>query len=332
LRTKSEIRTNLRNTTRETQINSTIDEFINLTLQEINDPAWAFDAIKRYGVHHLWSFNRRKSTFDTVADQEFYQLPRDLDKISLVRQIDSPIKLKYYPDHLFYKYIPYPTATGSPKVYRLWEEEGVETRLAVADTIDIVSSSTSDDSNYSVTVVGKDTNGIIQSNSYTLNGTTAVAGTITFAANQPLRISKSATTNGDITATENSGGTTLVILGKEERSPRFKVAGLYPIPSSAITIYLEYYTRIRRLENDTDVPDIDTKWIWVVRLGALAKIENYQKKPDAISTQRMYAAGVRSMVKSDLSNTDEIPVLESGYYRGYAGKVELGDENFSLTF
>ena len=334
MQTLAEIRANIADTTRESQINSLIDSFINMTLMEMNDPAWAFESVAAFrGYNHLWTFNKRKHTFSTVASTEFYQLPRDVDKISLIRQTTSPMKLLYVPDEVFYKFIPNPTATGNPLYYRLWEEEGVSTRLATDDTIQVVSSSASDNSNFTVSVVGYDTNGIVQSESFTLNGITAVNGTKTFDAGRPLKISKSAATTGNITIKEKTSGTTLVILGPEERSPRFKVIGMYPIPSSAITISLEYYTRIRRVINSQDVPDIDEKWIWIVRLGALAKVYQYQNKPaDYIVTQQnLYAAGVRSMVKADMQMPDYIPVLRNQKY-WKQGIIELADEEYALTF
>lgn len=334
MRTLAEIRANIADTARESQINSLIDSFINMTLQELNDPAWAFESVAVFrGYNHLWTFNKRKHTFATVASTEFYQLPRDLDKISLIRQTTSPTKLLYVPDEIFYRYIPNPTATGNPLYYRLWEEEGVSTRLATDDTLQVVSSSTADNSSFTVSVVGYDTNGIVQSESFTLNGTTAVNGTKTFDAGRPLRVSKSANTTGNITLKEKTSGTTLVILGPEERSPRFKVVGLYPIPSAAITVSLEYYTRIRQLVNAQDVPDIDEKWIWVVRLGALAKVYQYQNKAaDYILTQQnLYAAGVRSMVKADMLMPDYIPVLRN-HNDFKQGLVELADNTYAFTF
>ena len=311
METLAEIRSNLRDTTRETQINTLIDEFINMTLMEINDPAWATG-----GHTHNWTFNRRKYTLTTVADTEFYVLPRDLDRVGLIRQTDSPIKLTQVPDNIFYRLIPNPTATGNPSYYRLWEEEGLSTRLDADDTIDIVSSSTSD-TTQTVTVTGYDTNGIKYSEEYSLNGTTTVSGTTTFDAGNPIKVSKSAVTVGNITVTENSGGATLVVVGKEERSPRFKVIGLYPIPGSAISVYIEYYTRIRRVVNEADVPDIDNKWIWIVRAGGLAKIYQYQNKlEDYLAAQKVYKEGVKSMVKADLTNPDYMPILRrSGLLR-----------------
>ena len=312
MRTLSEIRINVLKSTREETLNTTLaNEFINNTLMEINDPAWATG-----GHTHNWTFNRRKYTLTTVADTEFYVLPRDLDRVGLIRQTDSPIKLTQVPDNIFYRLIPNPTATGNPSYYRLWEEEGLSTRLDADDTIDIVSSSTSD-TTQTVTVTGYDTNGIKYSEEYSLNGTTTVSGTTTFDAGNPIKVSKSAVTVGNITVTENSGGSTLVVVGKEERSPRFKVIGLYPIPGSAISVYIEYYTRIRRIVNEADVPDIDNKWIWIVRAGGLAKIYQYQNKlEDYLAAQKVYKEGVKSMVKADLTNPDYMPILRrSGLLR-----------------
>lgn len=327
MQTRGEIRSNVASTTRETGINNLINDYINITLQEIQNPAWAF----REDFHHYWSFLRRKTTFDTVASTEFYQLPRDVDKIGLIRQTTSPSTLKYVTDELFYKLIPNPTATGNPHYYRIWEDEGVATSLTTADTIDVVSSSTSDSSTITLKVVGK-SNGIITSEEYTLNGTTTVTGSTTFDANYPIRVSKSGQTTGTITVTENSGGTTLVTLGAEERAPRFKVMGMYPIPSSAITMYLEYYTRLRLLNADADVPDIPEQFMFVVRLGTLAKVYQY-KDPTSnqtLATLAQYKDAVRAMVQNDMSLPDHFPsLLNHNKTTRRVGIVEIADDIYT---
>ena len=327
MQTLSEIRSNIAETTRENAINSLIDEYINLTLQEINDPAWAFEAIGIRGYSRNWTFNRRKTTFATVASTESYVLERDVDRISLVRQEITPIKLKYLPDDVFYRLVPKPSdSSGTPLYYRIWEEEGVSTRLSTDDLIKVVSSSTADTSGYKVSISGYNTSGIKQSEELSLNGTTTVNGTLTYDAGKPLRISKSAKTNGQITVKEYTASTTLVILGIEERSSRFKIMSLYPIPDAVITIFLEYFTRIRRLVNNSDVADLDEKWMWVVRLGAVAKVRDYQNKPDSANYQAQYAAGVRAMVKADMQEVDYIPYLTSHHaYNQSFIDMMLGD-------
>lgn len=326
MQTLAEIRQNLADTTRQTQINDLIDSFINLTLQEINTPGWAFNNT----YEHLWSFNRRKTSISVSS--EFTPLPRDLDRIALVRQTSTPAKLLYVPDEIFFRYIPNPTTTGNPLYYRIWEDEGVSTITTANSTIKVSSSSASDGSSIKISIVGYDTNNILQSEVLSLNGTTEVTSSTTFASGRLLKISKSAQTVGNITIVQTSSSATILILGKEERAARFKVIGLYPIPTSSFTLYLEYYTRIRQLVNASDVPDVPENWIWVVKQGALSKIYQYQNKPnDYTATQAVYAAGIRSMVKSDLMIPDYIPELRNTN-RTRLGVVELADESWSLSF
>ncbi len=324
--TLKEIRDYIAEVTHETQINSPLDNFVNLSLQEINFPAWANN-----GNNHDWSFLKRKYTLTTVANTEFYQLPRDVDKISLIRQTTSPNRLKYYSDDVFYRCVPNPTATGNPLAYRLWEEEGISTRLSAAGTIDVISAHTSDTGGYSATVVGKDSNGIIQSEVLTMNGTTKVTGSQTFSADYPIRISKSTTSNGNWTFT--TGSTTILVLGKEERSARFKVIGFYPIPSSAISIYIEYYTRIRRLVNSTDTPDIEEKFIPVLIQGTLSKVFQYQKKTSEfiIANNDLYKNALKGAISSDRQNVDDLPHLRS-MNRLLETVVELSDDIYGLTY
>ena len=330
LSTLKEIRDNIAGTTRETQIADRINEYINLAIDEIQSPSWAFTETGRKDFHHLWRANRRKGTLSTTSSQEDYQLARDVDEIGFFRQTTSPIKLVFVPDELFYKWIPNPTATGNPRFYRLWEEFGVSTQLTADDTIDVVSSSTSD--NQTVIVRGNDADGLDVTESFTLNGTTIQTGSTTFS--EILQVSKSDDTAGTITVTENSGSTTIVLLSPEERSPRFKRVSFYPIPSSSITVSYEYYTQFRHLVNDTDVPDFDSKWHWLVRTGALSKVYQYQNKElDFKLTRDTFASGVRAMVKSDIMNLDYIPYLkDTSLQRTGVGIVELADGVFSGWF
>jgi len=312
MRTRLEIRNRVATDTRETQIPTHIEEWINQTLNEIQSPAWAFEQTNLKGYDHKWTFNRRKTTITTVASTEDYLLPRDCEDISLIRQTTSPQKVYFVPDDLFYEFIPNPTATGNPKWYRLWEEEGVSVRLSADDLVTVKSSSTSDTSQ-TVRIVGYDTAGLLRTESLTLSGVALVNGTITYDSGKPLKVSKSADTVGIITVAKQTAPlTTLVQLAPTETMARFKIISFYPIPSSAITLYLEYFTRIRRLEGDNDVPDIDERWLWVVRVGTMAKVYQYQGKEALFTaTQGMFASGVRSMVRTDMANSDFIPTLRS---------------------
>ena len=322
--TRYELRTHINSRARETGINDIMNDLINQTLGEIQMPGWAFSPRREH--HYLWNFNRRKTTLTTVASQEDYELSRDLDTVGLIRQTTSPMKLIQVPDELFYRLIPNPTAEGNPRFYRLWEEVGTQVDLTVADTIDVVSNNAADSTSFTVSIVGY-RDGIKTSEVLTLNGTTAVAGSITFDAGRPLRITKSGTTTGVITVTEHSGGTTILTLGKEERGARFKIISFYPIPSAEITINIEYFTRIRFLFNDSDEPDFNEKWHWVVEEGALAKVYEYKEDDNRQQiTFNRYKAGVRGMIEADKAQYDLIDHLKSqAENRGRVGVVKLSD-------
>lgn len=288
-----------------TQIGTYVNDFINLTLQEINSPGWAF----RNENHHLWSFLKRKTTFTTTSGTSDYVMERDVDKIGIMRQTSTPAKINAITDELFFKYNPNPTSQGNPLVYREWESSGLSTRLTSADTINMSSSSANDGSSFTVTVLGY-VSGRLTSEVFTLNGTSSVTGSVTFDARE-IFISKSGNTTGNITVVKNTGSTTLLVIGKEEVSPRFKVVSLYPIPSSTLTIYLEYYKAIRELVNDSDAPEFHQKYHYVVRLGALAKVYQFLgKTEDFNSANAVYAQAIRSMVANDKSSPDLITQLE----------------------
>jgi hypothetical protein len=303
LSNRLQIKNSVLSTTQQTnaQSGSLVEDLINVTMQEIGDPSWAFQKERL----HLWSWLKRKTTF--TATSEDTVLERDVDKIALLRQVDSPTKITYVPDEIFYRELPDPSESGNPRLYRLWDIGGTSTKLSAADKIDIVSSSSSDTSTYEIVVTGY-ISGRLETEKYSCNGTSTVPGTKTWDARE-IFISKSAITNGNITVTKNSGGSTLVVVGKEEVTPRFKVLSLYPTPSSNV-IYMEYYKKIKELNNDSESPEFDPKWHHIVRLGTLAKVyEHLGKTVDAQTTNGWYSKMVRAMVASDEVNVDYVPYL-----------------------
>ena len=246
-----------------------------------------------------------------------------MDRIAIIRQTSSPARLIQIPDETFFRELPNPTASGNPLYYRIWEIDGLSTRLATADTISIVSSSSSDGTTFTVAIIGY-IGGKLDSEVLTLNGLTTVTSTKTWDAREVF-VSKSALTTGNITVKAVSAGTTLLTIGPQETSPRFKIVTLYPKPGSAITMRLEYYKPIRELVNDSEAPEFSEKWHHVVRLGTIAKIYQYLgKSTDFLSTQDMYAQAVRAFVQSDKANPDLIPELRRDM-RSYSGGSLFND-------
>ena len=319
--TRKQIRDNVLNTTNQLdgQIGDLVEDFINVTLQEIGNPAWVFKPPKAY----LWSWLKRKTTF--TATSEDTVLERDVDKIALLRQLTSPTRIDYVSDDIFYSALPDPTETGDPRIYRLWEIIGTSTKLSAADTLNVISSSSSDTSDYTVVITGY-VSGRLQSEVYSMNGTTSVAGSTTFDARE-IFISKSGLFNGNVTVSRATGGTSLVVIGKDEISPRFKVVSLWPIPSSQL-VYMEYYKRIKELTSDNEMPEIDPKYHHVVRVGTLAKTYQYLNKlNEFLATQELYRNMVLSMVADDSQNPDLLESLKRHDQSSSAGfRLHLSED------
>ena len=300
LTTFKELKDNIASTVRETQIDSLIGSFANLTGLEIHNAA-------------PWTWLRQKQTFPTVISQEDYNLDSEVDRIAILRDRTNQRKLLYLPDHLFYQFIPNPEdrSTGNPRVYRLWEETGFSTNLAAADTLYVSSSSASDGSSFNVRVVGRNSSGEVVAETLTLNGTTNVTSSTTWAASGLMQVSKSAATTGTITVYRTTGATVLAELEPDNLTPRYKRLSLYPIPSSTLTLYLEYLARYRYLIHATDVPQLDQKWNWLLREGALAKTWEYKQNETAAAMhQAIFDRGLKMLRMQDDANLDYVMVLQ----------------------
>lgn len=300
LTTFDELADYVASTIRETQINSLIRSFLNLTQQEI----WGF---------HPWTFKRRKTTFATVASQETYVLDEEIDQIRVLRQRTSPTKLLQVPDPLFYALQPDPEggASGHPRLYRLWEETGFKAQLTAAGTVGVVSSSTSDGSAFTVRIIGRNSSDEVVAETLTLNGTTTVTSATSWAVDGLLQVSKSAQTTGTLTVSATTGGATVAELAPEDLAPRYKRISLYPIPSAVITMYLEYDERLRLMVHDADAPQLDKKWVAVLLDGTFAKAWEYkQNERLAAQHQALFDRGLRLMVREDSRNMDYVPALQ----------------------
>lgn len=321
LKTYDEMRDHLQSVVRDTQLTSLFGSFLNLTLQEIHDYA-------------PWTWLRRKQTFATVASQEDYNLDEEVERIALLREITTSTRLMYFPDSIFYREVPDPenSSGGIPAIYRLWEETGFSTNLAAADTIQVLSSSASDTSSFNVVVVGREsTNNTIVAETITLNGVTAVTSSNTWAASGLMSVSKSGQTTGHITVRRTTGATTLSIIAPEETSPRYKRLSLYPVPTSVLTMYMEYYERLRLLVNDTDVPQMDHRWTWVLIEGALAKCWEYKQNEAAYAQHyQAFLRGLDLMKKEDAKNYDYIPVIQARAYQ--LSQVRRVNDSISSAF
>lgn len=302
LSTFDELKDEIASTVRDTQIATIIGNHLNITLQEI-------------GQFAEWTWLRRKTTFATVADTESYNLDEEVDRIMLLRERSQPRKIMYLPDHLFYQFVPNPEDRGSstPSIYRLWEQTSFSAQPVAAEKVTVVSSSTADDgATFLVRLRGREsTNNLIVEETITLDGTTAVASANTYAIGGLLQVSKAIATTGTLTIAGQTSATTFGLIGPAETAHRYKRLSFFPIPSSVLTMNLEYLERVRLMVHDADIPQMDSKWNWVLREGALAKVWGYkQNEAAAAQSLALYRDGLRQMKQQDMANADYIPTLQ----------------------
>lgn len=294
----------------DSQKGSLVNELINLTLLEIQSPAWASESGE---ANHLWGFNRRTTTITTVSGTADYVVPRDVDKLSVLRQTSSDKTIKELTPSNFYDHVPDPanSADGHPEFYIVNSVQGVTTTIATAEALKIKSSSATDDGDTDLTVTIQGfVGGLIASESLTLDGTTFVNGTISFDAARPIFVSKTKNTVGDITIVGQTSGTTFLTLKPQDRNPLFKVVSFYPVPNAAITIYINYYTTLRPLNNDSDTPGFEEKWHHAPFWGTLAKAYlHLGKEVDYNFAFGVYKRVVLAMIQADKDNPNLVEVL-----------------------
>jgi hypothetical protein len=284
----------------DTQKGSLVNELINLTIMEIQSPSWSFESGE---ANHFWNFNKRTTTLTTTSSTADYVLARDVDKVSVARQLESDITIKELTESNFYDNVPDPTSsgTGNPEFYIINSVQGVSSTIATAEALKIKSSSASDDGDVdlSVTIQGF-SGGILVSESLILDGITDVNGSITLDAARPIFVSKSKNTSGSITVAGQTSGTTFLTLGIQDRMPISKILTFYPTPGSAMTIYLNYFTYLRPLNNDSDAPGFDEKWHHAVFWGTLSKVYMHLgKETDYAFAFGVYKKVVLSMIQAD---------------------------------
>ncbi len=127
--------------------------------------------------------------------------------------------------------------------------------LSVADMVEALSESASDTA-ISVRVSGlRDTFLVNDAETIALNGTTAVAGTLTYRIGWSI---ESFSTNGSpvgiVTLREKTADTVLGYIPKGSKESRFFIIRLMSVPAGTDALNVIYKKNVRRLTNDNDAP------------------------------------------------------------------------------
>jgi len=148
------------------------------------------------------------------------------------------------------------TSTGDPRDYYILGVFGVNAQPSSASTLSFTSSSATD--NGKIRVNGF-VSGVYTSEQITLNGTTAVVTSNSYTSVERVtKLQEDSTIHaGNVTATSNSGGVTVVVIPFHIDSPSHLWVEFYPIPDSAITYTVRAEMNKPNMVNDDDWPDID---------------------------------------------------------------------------
>ncbi len=240
-------------------------DFVNMTNRAINRV-----------MHRLLSeVNQDEVSFEsslvTVASTAKYGMPADVSRVVNVEDTSNARRLNEMSKDEFDRRYPGTTTSGQPRGYYVLGTRAVEKNLAAAGTITVESSSASDATNFSVRIEGKNANRVILSEKLTMNGTTAVTSSHSYATDGILTISKSAnagsTWTGFVTVKDSSGNV-IAYLAQPTDISRYLWVEFYPIPDSILTLTVRAVERVPDLVNDEDVPRLHEDWHHMIILGA----------------------------------------------------------------
>lgn len=125
-----------------------------------------------------------------------------------------------------------------------------------------------------VTIRGLNSSGMHDYEEISLNGTSTVAGSISFI--KIISVSKSAETFGSTIVTSNSGAVTIAYLSKESLESRVKIIRFISTPTSSDVIRIDYVQEEMPMTLDGDYPIMDCSD--VLEAGATADGWRYKRQ------------------------------------------------------
>ena len=256
-------------------------------------------------------------TYSIYPQEEYVLQPQVSHRMFLWHEeYGYPFLMTYDTNQSFYSRALNLTTTGTPELYTMWTENMVKEQLKDDTVITIVSSSSSDTS-ITITIFGE-VSGYPDYENITLNGTTSVDGTKTFSSVE--RVVKSASTEGRVTVTANSGNTTVAVLpvGYTTEGIKYKKIHIYPLPTTVFPINVFYYKDCYKLVNDNDLHELGDDFDEAIILLSVSKIEAENNKTESDRTMRLYKDEINSLKKTNVDKIDWFPNLKGRRANRYA--------------
>ena len=248
----------------------------------------------------------------TLFGQEEYNLPIQTGRVAFLwhENFGYPFTLFYLPDQAFYD-TGVSLATGNtPTHYRMWGEDAVIDQPRQAGVLRVSSSSSSDTSKDITvfgTVSGYPDYEVITTNAS--NGTTAVSGSKSFSKVE--RVTKDATTVGRITVDADTAVTTVAVLpvGDTMGSLIYKKIQVFPLPTSAFPVNVQYYKDVARLVNDDDVHELGQEFDEAIILLCVSKLKYENSQKEGKDWFSLYVDEMSTLKKVNADKLDHVPEL-----------------------
>jgi len=231
-----------------------------------------------------------------------------------------PLQLTYLTDQEFYSGGFNNTLESIPTHYRMWGEDMVVQQPIEASAVAIASSD-SDDTNVTVTIFGTvsgypDYEEVTTNSS---NGTTSVSGSKSFSSIE--RVVKDASSEGRITVTANSGNVTVAVLpvGDTAEGILYRKIQLWPLPSSVLTVNVQYYKDPYRLVNSNDVHELGQEFDEAIILLATAKLKYEANLKEGDKFVGLYQDEIKNLKKTNIDKIDWFPKLRRPMPSGRLG-------------
>lgn len=199
----------------------------------------------------------RQLTVVENVSNNYIILPSWVSNVIDIHQTDTPVVIalqRYF--NFINRHINDYADTGNPFIATPVGRIGLAVLMPSNSVITIVSSSSSDVTQ-TIRVKGYDSTNLVgATDSIAINGTTPVAGTVSFSSTGGYEpwFSKSGNTVGTISI--KSGSTVLATLGPQETDAAYTKWALHPAPSQANNLYVTLKKEIVPLINSEDVPEI----------------------------------------------------------------------------
>jgi hypothetical protein len=272
-------------------------------------------------------------SFRTVAGQRVYGLPKRIQyPIISLSQKTSDQKLQLVESAEFDRYVPNDTTSGTPEIYYFDRYSALCRELdsfsglyyIPTDHILLTPDSTSGTINIQGWVLYNRDTGDLDFMSESINLISYTSQSTSNYYSYVDSITKDSSL-GQVSFFSESTNKYVGSLGTNERTSRYALIGLHPIPNAEIIIYGRGYLNFIDLVNDYDVPmGMTPDYINAIVLGSFARYLRYdttQKNEGLANAVALYDKEINKLLTRDAKNPDAFRRMKTSYETGFKTNI-----------